>query len=96
VLEDVNRVTDRIIGATIEVRPALGPGLLQSADEQCLVWELEGAGVGVDRQVLLPIGYKGKAVPDAFRVGLLVQSLVVVELKTLDEVVPVHLAQLLT
>jgi GxxExxY protein len=70
-VDEIDRITERIIGAAIELHRELGPGLLESAYEQCLVWELEDAGMHVDRQVLLPITYKGREVLDAFRLDLL-------------------------
>jgi GxxExxY protein len=95
-VDEINRITERIIGAAIEIHRELGPGLLESAYEQCLVWELEAAGMHVERQVLIPITYKGKEVADAFRLDLLIEKQVLVELKSIDDFAPVHTAQVLT
>ena len=95
-MDEINRITERIIGAAIDIHRELGPGLLESAYEQCLLWELEGAGMHVDRQVLVPITYKGRRVSDAFRLDLLVEKQVLVELKSIDDFAPIHTAQVLT
>jgi GxxExxY protein len=95
-VDEINRITERIIGAAIEIHRELGPGLLESAYEQCLIWELEDAGMHVDRQVLVPITYKGREVLDAFRLDLLIEKQVLVELKSIDDFAPVHTAQVLT
>lgn len=92
----LNQLSERIIGGAIEVHRVLGPGLLESAYERCLVMELEEAGVRVERQVLLPVRYKGRELPEAFRMDLLVERQIVVELKSVDELAPAHTAQVLT
>lgn len=92
----LNRLTKQIIGAAIEVHRALGPGLLESTYEECLAIELEDHGVGFQRQSLLPIRYRGRVVANAYRIDLLVQDTVIVELKSVEKVTPVHRAQILT
>jgi len=92
----LNQLSERIIGGAIEVHRILGPGLLESAYERCLVMELEEAGVRVERQVLLPVRYKGRELPEAFRMDLLVERQIVVELKSVDELASAHTAQVLT
>lgn len=89
-------VTERIIGAAIEVHRSLGPGLLESAYEACLATELRERGLFVEEQVIVPVVYKGRPIEVAYRIDLLVEKSVVVELKSVDEVTPIHEAQLIT
>jgi GxxExxY protein len=89
-------VTAEIIGAAINVHRELGPGLLESAYEQCLAIELRHAGVPFERQVDLPIVYRGMPIDARYRVDLIVRNRVVVEIKAVADIAPVHEAQLLT
>jgi len=89
-------ITNRIIGCAIEVHRALGPGLLESVYEACLAFELTKIGFKVDRQRSLPVKYKGLAFDEGFRIDLLVEDKVIVELKCVEKVLPVHEAQLYT
>ena len=89
-------LTEAIIGAAIEVHRHLGPGLLESAYEECLARELELRGLAVERQVPLPLDYKGLRLDCGYRMDMVVEAQVVVELKTADALLPVHQAQLLT
>lgn len=89
-------LTARVIGAAIEVHKQLGPGLLESAYEECLAWELELARVRVRRQLALPVAYKGRPLSVNYRIDLLVEEALVVEVKTVEALLPVHEAQLLT
>jgi GxxExxY protein len=91
-----NEVTERIIGAAIEVHRTLGPGLLESAYEECLGHELALRGVTFERQRPLPVEYKGIKLECCYRLDLLVENAVVVEIKAVSEIEPVHEAQLLT
>jgi GxxExxY protein len=91
-----SELTERIIGAAIEVHRHLGPGLLESAYEECLCHELNLNGLRFQRQVSLPVSYKGLRLDCAYRLDLLVEDLVIVEIKALDEMAPIHQAQLLT
>lgn len=93
---EVNRVTEVIIGAAIEVHRALGPGLLESAYEACLAFELNGRGLAVDRQKELPVIYRGNRIDCGYRIDLLVERTVIVELKSIDELAPIHEAQVLS
>ncbi len=93
---DRNEITERVIGAAIEVHRALGPGLLESAYEECLAHELALGGVTFDRQRPLPVEYKGVMLDCEYRLDLLVENTVVVEIKAVSEIEPVHEAQLLT
>ena len=89
-------LTDRIIGGAIRVHRALGPGLLESAYQACLVRELELEGLGVESEVELPLVYRGAEVKPGFRIDLLVEGQVIVELKSVAKLLPVHESQVLT
>jgi GxxExxY protein len=93
---EINQVTEAVIGAAIEVHKALGPGLLESAYEECLCRELELRGIAYRRQVALPVTYKGIQSDCGYRLDILVENLVVIEIKTVEDVLPIHEAQLLT
>ncbi len=86
----------KVIGAAIEVHRYLGPGLLESAYEECLCWELSQAGLAVARQVALPIAYKGMKLDAGYRLDVVVEGSLIVELKAVDAVLSIHKAQLLT
>ena len=89
-------LTGRIIGAAIEVHRALGPGLLESAYEECLCHELHVKGISFKRQVALPIQYKSVRLDCGYRADLIVENKVVVELKAIGQLTDLHEAQLLT
>jgi GxxExxY protein len=89
-------ITEQIIGAAIEVHRALGPGLLESAYEECLCHELRLRGLTFRRQVDLPVTYKNVRLDCGYRIDLIVQELVLVELKSVEKVHPLHEAQLLS
>ena len=91
-----NQMTELIIGAAIEVHRVTGPGLMESVYEECLCYELSQRGLGFQRQVELPVAYKGIKLNCGLRMDLLVEDAVVLELKTVDQLLPVHSAQLLT
>lgn len=91
-----SRLTEAVIGAAVEVHRALGPGLLESAYEQCLCRELSANRLAFERQVSMPIRYKGVQVDCGYRLDLLVEKSVVVELKCVEQLLPVHESQLLT
>jgi GxxExxY protein len=84
-----------IIGAAIKVHSIVGPGLLESAYEACLVYELEKQGLPVSRQVSIPIRYEDLIIDNGYRVDLLVGERIVVELKAVDAILPLHRGQLL-
>ena len=90
------QLTEQIIGAAIEVHRALGPGLLESAYEQCLCAELNARAIPFERQRALPVTYKGMALDCGYRLDLLVAKAVVVEIKAISRFEPIHEAQLLT
>jgi len=91
-----NAVSREIITAAMKVHTALGPGLLESAYEACLLHELTKAGLRAEVQVGLPVIYDGIKLDLGYRIDLLVQNLVIVELKSVDAISPVHQAQLLS
>ena len=92
----LNQLTESIIGAAIEVHRVLGPGLLESAYEECLCRELVLRHVAFERQKPLPVSYKGTTLDCGYRLDLLVANAVVVEIKTCDALLPIHEAQVLT
>lgn len=89
-------ITDQIISAAIEVHRHTGPGLLESVYEECLCYELSQRSLLFQRQVPLPVIYKGVRLDCGFKMDLLVEEEVVLELKTVESLLPVHSAQLLT
>ena len=94
--EELNTVTGKIIAAAIAVHRVLGPGLLESTYAACLRVELQKAQLRHDRQVRLPIVYDGVVLEVGYRLDLIVERLVIVEVKALNALAPVHRAQLLT
>jgi GxxExxY protein len=92
----VNEMTGSIIGAGVEVHRALGPGLLETAYAQCLCRELHLRGLEFAREQSVPVVYKGLKLDCGYRLDLLVENTVVVEIKSVEEILPVHEAQLLT
>jgi len=93
---EINKLTETIIGAAMKVHSALGPGLLESAYQACLFRELEKQDVSVQSEVLLPVVYEGETIDVGYRMDLLVDEQVVVELKSVEKVLPIHEAQLIT
>lgn len=91
-----DKLTERIIGAAIEVHKALGPGLLESAYQKCLFYELKSQGFAVKQEVPLPITYKNIVLDHGYRIDLLVENEVVIEIKTVEKFTDVHSAQILT
>ena len=94
--ESVNRITEGVIGAAIAVHRALGPGLLESAYQECLCQELALRGIPFEREVPLPLEYKGIRCECGYRLDILVAGAVVVEVKAIEAIAPIHEAQLLT
>ena len=93
---ELNKVTSEIIGAAIDVHRALGPGLLESAYEACLAYELAHKGLDVEQQKPLPVKYKEVHLDVGYRLDLLVDSSVIVELKAVDSLTSLHKAQLMS
>ena len=92
----LNKLSGEVIGAAIEVHRDLGPGLLEATYELSLQHELKLRGFESVRQLVLPITYKDLVVPEAYRIDLLVENSLVIELKTVEALLPIHSAQLLT
>jgi len=90
------QLTERIVGAAIEVHRRMGPGLLESIYERCLGIEIARAGLSVRRQVRVPVAYRGSDLGFGFRLDLLVEERVIVELKTVEAISEIHLAQVLS
>ncbi len=95
-LNDYNSVTETIIGCAIEVHRELGPGLIESVYEVCLLKLLRDAGLKVQRQVSLPVHFKGEELDKQFIIDVLVENEIVLELKSVEVLLPVHEAQLVT
>lgn len=93
---ELNEITGEIIGSAIEVHKVLGPGLLESAYEECLAHELSCHGLRYERQKAISVVYKDIKLDCGYRIDLLVENQVVVELKSQDVILPVHEAQILT
>ena len=91
-----NNISSKIIGACIEVHKQLGPGLLESSYEHCLVYELRLLGLDVKQQVALPIVYKEVKLDAGYRIDLIVENRIIVEIKSVEDLAPIHTAQILT
>ena len=94
--ERLNNITETVIGAAIQVHRTLGPGMLESAYEACLVHELRKRGLAVEQQVPVPIVYEAVKLECGYRMDLLVERAVVVEIKSVEALAPVHSAQTLS
>jgi GxxExxY protein len=92
----VEGLTERVIRCAIEVHRLLGPGLLESPYRECLLFELVSTELKVERERLVPVIYKGQIVSDALKIDLLVENTVVVEVKAVESIHPLHLAQVIT
>lgn len=93
---ELNQISGKIIECSIKVHRALGPGILESAYESCLFYELHKAGLKVEKQVTLPIIYDGVKIDAGYRIDLFVENEVIIELKAVEKVHPIHIAQLLS
>jgi GxxExxY protein len=91
-----NKLSEKIIGAAINVHRSLGPGLLESAYQECLLYELRLLGLKVEKEKALPIIYKEVSLDHGYRIDLLVENQIVIELKTVESFTDVHFAQTLT
>lgn len=94
--ERLNALTQKIIGAAIQVHREIGPGALESTYEACLTFELVDRGLAVERQKPLPLVYRGRTLDCGYRVDLLVENAVIVEVKSIERFEPVHTAQLIS
>jgi GxxExxY protein len=93
---ETNQITEKIIGCAIEVHKNLGPGLLESAYEECLYYELNTLGLEVKRQLALPLVYKEVKLDAGYRIDLLIENKVIVEIKSVEALAEIHKAQLMT
>jgi GxxExxY protein len=93
---ELNTISSKIIGAAIEVHKTIGPGLLESAYEECLCHELDLRGLSIERQKPLSLTYKGKRMDCGYRLDVVVENVVLIELKSIEVIQPIHKAQLLT
>jgi GxxExxY protein len=96
VMMNMNQLSSKIIGAAIEVHKTLGPGLLESAYEECLCHELSIQGLLFEKQKPLSIDYKGKKLDCGYRLDIVVEKAIIIELKSCEKIEPIHKAQLLT
>ena len=92
----INDITERLIGCGISVHRVLGPGLLESAYEECICFELNEAGLKFERQVPLPVIYKGVKLDCGYRMDIVIENLVIAEIKAVERLLPIHDAQLLS
>jgi GxxExxY protein len=93
---DIEEVARQIVDAAIKVHRALGPGLLESAYQECLEYELRKRALQVECEVLLPVIYEGVQIDAGYRIDMLVEGCVIIENKTVEKLLPIHQAQLLT
>ena len=96
IVMDINQLSSKIIGAAIQVHKALGPGLLESAYEECISHELSSQGLSIERQKPLAINYKGIKLDCGYRLDIVVENTIILELKSCEKIEPIHKAQLLT
>jgi len=94
--EPLDRLTEKIIGCAIEVHKSVGPGLLESAYEECRCFELASAGLEFRRQVSLPVVYKEIKLDCGYRLDIIVEDQVIIEIKAVERLAPIHEAQLLS
>jgi GxxExxY protein len=92
----IEQMAEQVVDAALKVHKALGPGLLESAYEHCLAYELANRGLEYRKQVYLPIVYEGQAIDAGYRIDLLIGGSIVVEVKAVEALLPIHQAQLLT
>jgi GxxExxY protein len=93
---EINELTEKVIGLAIEIHRHLGPGLLESAYQECLVYELKKNYLYVEKEVILPITYKEITLERGYRIDLIVDQKLIIEIKTVDAFTDVHYAQILT
>ncbi len=93
---EIEQIAKQIVNSAITVHKALGPGLLESAYQKCLAYELENTGLAVKCELNLPIQYKNMQIDAGFRADMIVEDSIIIENKTVDQIAPIHEAQLLT
>ncbi len=95
-MERLNKITETIIGVAINVHRELGPGLLESAYETCMVYDLLQTGLKIEQQKPLPIIYRGVKLECGYRLDLMIENEVIVEIKSIEKLLPIHQAQLMS
>jgi GxxExxY protein len=95
-LQAINSITQQVIGIAMKVHSELGPGLLESAYKECLIYELEKSGLHVQREVPIPLVYKEIKLECGFRADIIVERLIIIEIKAVEAINDVHMAQILT
>ncbi len=95
-MKELNELSYKIIGCIYDVHSELGPGLLESTYEVCLAYELSAAGLYVDRQKALPVVYKDVKLDAGYRIDIIVEGKIILEIKSIEQIVPIHKAQLMT
>ena len=95
-MKNINDITYKIIGCAYEVHKILDPGLLESTYETCLCYELEKQGLKFEKQKKLMINYKGTTLDNGYRIDILVEDSIILELKSVENLLPIHTAQILT
>ena len=93
---EFDKLSRKVIGLSIEVHRELGPGLLENTYKQCLAYELSQAGINFQMEVELPVKYKNVLISCGYRIDLLIENNLIIELKSVDKIIPIHEAQLLT
>ena len=93
---DIEEIATTIVDSVIKVHRSLGPGLLESAYQSCLAYELRKRGLRVGCEIILPIHYDGQTIDAGYRIDMLVEESIIVENKSVDQILPIHEAQLLT
>ncbi|HHT9123353.1 MAG TPA: GxxExxY protein [Candidatus Wunengus sp. YC63] len=93
---EFDELSRKVIGLSIEVHRELGPGLLENTYKQCLAYELSQAGINFQMEVELPVKYKNVLISCGYRIDLLIENNLIIELKSVDKIIPIHEAQLLT
>lgn len=93
---NIEEIAKIIVGASLQVHRALGPGLLESAYQSCLAFELRKRGLKVECELVLPIFYDGHQIDAGYRIDMLIENMIIIENKAVDQLLPIHQAQLLT
>jgi GxxExxY protein len=95
-MQELNALSNRVIGLAIEVHRTVGPGLLETVYQECLCMELADAGIPFQYQTMIPVLYKGRSIPLGFRADIVVAEAMILEIKAVDALIPTHEAQILT
>lgn len=95
-MKDTESIAAQIVDAALKVHKALGPGLLESAYQACLAYELHKRGLAVECEVILPVAYDGLMLDAGYRVDMLVENRIIIENKCVEKLLPIHMAQILT